>query len=222
MAVSRLAPVFPLPDVVFFPRTTLPLHVFEPRYRTMVADALAADRRIVVSLLEEGWESHYEGNPAYHEIATIGRIEDLERTSDGRYVFRLVGETRVRLGVVASAVPYRTARAEGIPERAIDERDESLRRAMLDLLASQGLLARELTRGEIPGIIFDESLPFEETLNRICAGLPVGAAARQELLEIDDLPVRLRRASALLDDLLQRVLHLKALRSREEGPSGLN
>ncbi|HUC43628.1 MAG TPA: LON peptidase substrate-binding domain-containing protein [Candidatus Sulfotelmatobacter sp.] len=222
MAGSRLVPVFPLPDVVFFPRTTLPLHVFERRYRRMVEDVLAADGRLAVALLAKGWEADYDGSPAYHEIATIGRIEDLERTPDGRFLFRLVGEARVRLGTVASGTPYRTASATAIPERALDEREASVRQANLALLASQGLLVRELSRGEVPGIVLDESLSFEETLNGICASLPTEAAIRQNLLELDDLPTRQREAARILDELLRRVLHLKSLRSRDEGPSGLN
>lgn len=222
MADSRAIPVFPLPDVVFFPRTVLPLHVFETRYRAMVKDALASDARIAVALLEPGWEKSYAGAPPFHAVATIGRMEGVETTPDGRYHFRLVGETRVRLGAVEKETPYRMARAVEIREGTVDEGDEPIRRAKLDLLASQGCLLRELSRGDYAGLILDERLPFEEVVNSVCASLPAEPALKQSLLELDDLLERHRRASALLDDVLQRVLHLKSLRSRDEGPSGLN
>jgi len=56
-------PVFPLPDLVFFPHATLPLHIFEPRYREMTEDALRGDRLIAMALLKPGWERAYDGNP---------------------------------------------------------------------------------------------------------------------------------------------------------------
>jgi len=60
---SDLLPLFPLPNVVLFPGVFLPLHIFEPRYKEMVADALAGDRIIGMALLRPGWEADYEGRP---------------------------------------------------------------------------------------------------------------------------------------------------------------
>src|SRR5262245_64218118 len=121
MAVTRSIPVFPLPDVVFFPGTVLPLHVFESRYRKMVKDALAADGTIAVALLKPGWEQKYEGNPEYFPVATAGRMEQVASTKDGRYYFKLVGSVRVRLGEVLREAPYRLVRAEEIPEPPVAE-----------------------------------------------------------------------------------------------------
>src|SRR5512133_2398532 len=89
-----LLPLFPLPNVVFFPRTRLPLHVFEPRYRQMVADAMAGDERIGMILLESGWESNYYGAPSVHPVGTCGQIESLVALEDGRYNLILNGEAR--------------------------------------------------------------------------------------------------------------------------------
>ena len=61
-----LLPLFPLPNLVFFPQTRLPLHIFEPRYRQMVADAVASDQRFGIVLLRPGWETDYFGAPAIH------------------------------------------------------------------------------------------------------------------------------------------------------------
>ena len=70
--MSDLLPLFPLPNVVLFPNVFLPLHVFEPRYREMVADALAGDRMIGVVLLRPGWQPAYEGRPAVYPIGCSG------------------------------------------------------------------------------------------------------------------------------------------------------
>lgn len=222
MRASRLVPVFPLPDVVFFPKTVLPLHVFESRYRAMVRDALAADRCLAVALLRPGWEREYERGPAFHDVATVGRMEEVETTADGRFLFRLVGTGRVRLGDVVRDTPYRVVRALDLPEDALDDDDPAVRRAKLDLLASQICLARELSGNEHSGLVLDDSLSFEAAINGACAILPIETSIRQSLLELDDLLERHRRASAILDEILERVLRLKSMRGRDEGPTGLN
>src|SRR5262245_32721223 len=79
------APVFPLPDVVLFPHVALPLHIFEPRYRQMVSDALEEERYIAMALLKPGWETDYEGRPPIHEMVCLGRITAEERLPGGKY-----------------------------------------------------------------------------------------------------------------------------------------
>jgi hypothetical protein len=219
---SGLVPVFPLPGVVFFPRTILPLHVFEPRYRAMVRDAVASEGLIAVALLRPGWEASYEGEPAFHETGTLGRIEDLERLPDGKFNLRLVGLQRVAFGEVVGSKPYRLVRVQPLAESAVDESEPSIHAAKLDLLASHGCLMRELTDRTDASAVLDDRIPFETAVNGACANLPVEPAVRQSLLEEGDLRERHRRASALLDDILTRVLRLKALRSTDDGGPGLN
>lgn len=220
---SGHVPVFPLPSVVFFPRTILPLHVFEPRYRAMVEDALRGERLIAVSLLRPGWERDYHGNPEFHDVGTVGRVEAVESLPDGRFNLQLVGLRRVRFGSVVSSEPYRRVEVTSLRETTVDETEERILSAKLDLLASQGCLARELRQEKGPGIVLDDRIPFETAVNGACANLPLEPAARQDLLEENDLWVRQQRVSALLDEVLKRVLHLKSLRGAEdEGGSGLN
>jgi len=220
MPVTREIPVFPLPDVVFFPKTVLPLHVFETRYRAMVKDALDSDRMIAVALLQPGWEQRYEGSPPYFPIATVGRMEDIEATADGRYYFKLAGLARVRLGEVLKEAPYRRVRAEEIPERPVDDADPAIRNGKLALLASQLCLVRELTGSDNPRLVLDERMSFETAVNGACASLPAEPSVRQELLALDDLVERHRRVTQNLDEILQRVI---ALKSRGDGGvSGVN
>ena len=222
MPVTRQIPVFPLPEIVFFPGTVLPLHVFETRYRTMVMDALAADGTIAVALLQPGWEQRYAGNPEYFPVATAGRMEELQTTSDGRYYFKLAGSVRVRLGEVVRDSPYRLVRAEEIPERPVDENDPAIRRAKLDLLATQVCLVRELTGNDLPGLVLDERISFEAAVNGACASLPSEAAIRQSLLELDDLAERHRRGVEILDEILKRVIALKATPDGSVSSRGVN
>ena len=79
MAAPIALPIFPLPDLAFFPHTMLPLHIFEARYRAMITDCLSRDKRLAVVGLKPGYETGYEGRPAVHEITGIGRIVRWER-----------------------------------------------------------------------------------------------------------------------------------------------
>ena len=65
------ARLFPLPNLVFFPHALQPLHIFEPRYRQMTADALAGDKLIALVLLQSGWENQYEQKPTVHSVALL-------------------------------------------------------------------------------------------------------------------------------------------------------
>ena len=220
--LSGEVPVFPLPGVVFFPRTVLPLHVFEPRYRAMVRDAVDGDGLIAISLLQPGWEADYEGNPAFHDVGTVGRIEDLEPLEDGRFNLRLVGLQRVRFETQVKNRPYRLVRITPLSETEVDEDSHRIVSAKLDLLASHGCLVRELAPSGEQGIVLDDRIPFETAVNGACANMPVDPEIRQSLLEENDLLERQQQALTVLDEVLKRVLQLKALRSREQGSSDLN
>src|SRR5687768_1924504 len=80
-----LLPLFPLPNVVFFPHTRLPLHVFEPRYRQMLHDVLESDQKFGLVLLRPGWEANYYGSPPVHEWGTMATVEQAMQLEDGRY-----------------------------------------------------------------------------------------------------------------------------------------
>ena len=76
-------PLFPLPNVVLFPNVFLPLHIFERRYRQMVADALDGDRIIGMTLLRPGYEANYEGRPSIYDIGCAGVITHSQPLADG-------------------------------------------------------------------------------------------------------------------------------------------
>ena len=90
-------PIFPLPNVVLFPNVFLPLHIFEPRYRQMVDDALNGDRIIGMVLLRPGWEGDYEGRPPVYPIGCAGVITHAERLADGRFNIVLRGMEKFRI-----------------------------------------------------------------------------------------------------------------------------
>ena len=197
-------PIFPLPDVTFFPHTLLPLHVFEARYRAMVMDALARDRRLCVVKLRPGYEAAYAGKPAVHPVAGAGEIVSWERLATGRYNILVKGEWRVRLErEIPSDTLYRLVVARRLDDvSAATEPAASLGR----IRATCGGLLRALDR---PADLLDTALaegqPPGAIADRIAAAVLPDAALRQELLEILDVSRRLERLATALDQLLKEL-----------------
>lgn len=110
------APLFPLPDVVQFPHLLLPLHVFEPRYRQMAADALSGNRLIAMALLKPGWLTT-EGSPPIYDTVCLGRVTADQQLPDGRYYLVLQGLSRARvLHEHSTDRPYRVADLDLCPD----------------------------------------------------------------------------------------------------------
>src|SRR5262245_44622238 len=145
------ARLFPLPNLVLFPQAVQALHIFEPRYRQMTADALVSDRLIAMALLRPGWEADYEGAPPIHPVVCLGRVVADQLLDDGRYNLLLRGVSRARIvEEVSSDKLYRTARVrlleDADPPPPLHEPD--LRRKMAKQaaawLADQPKLAEQL------------------------------------------------------------------------------
>jgi len=217
VAIPEAAPVFPLPNVVFFPQTVLPLHVFEPRYREMVENADKGDRCIAMSLLMPGWEQEYEGTPAFHEIGCIGRITELRKTEDGRYYLKLVGMRKVALLDPSGASPYRTARIRPIEETVPDDLAPESRDDLVRLLGACVVLVQEVSEKPFPMVTVKEGLPYETVVNSVCAHAGIPAGVKQSLLEIDDVRERCLKLTDFLETHLQRIL---LSRTAEEGDGG--
>src|SRR3954451_15222395 len=130
-------PLFPLPNVVLFPRAILPLHIFEERYKAMAADAIADDRQIAMALLKPGWERNYYGRPTIEPVVCVGLILSHEKLPDGKYNFLLQGQRRARISreIAGVDVPYRVAELHPIEETKHFEIDlDDQRRRLREVL----------------------------------------------------------------------------------------
>ncbi len=198
-------PIFPLPDLTLFPHTLLPLHVFEARYRALVADCMARDRRLAVVGLEPGYEDRYEGKPAVFRVAGAGRIVGCERLPTGRFNIVLRGESRIRIDhEIPSDTLYRVVRATVLAERGADrpalgllsERVKERCRSILQAVNRSAPGVEEaLVSATSPGILCDQ----------VASALIPSAPLRQALLEELDVERRLRRLLRALDALLARL-----------------
>jgi Lon protease-like protein len=188
-------PLFPLPNVVLFPNVFLPLHIFEPRYREMVGDALAGDRIIGMVLLRPGWESDYEGRPPVYGIGCAGLITFSERHSDGRYNIVLRGLEKFRVTGEDHSRSYRTAQVEPLAEEITPEDRDIVRseRRRLEAL----LVPQPEGRGvdsKVPPSMSDEDL-----VNALAQYLDLETVEKQALLEREGLVARCRSLIDLLE-----------------------
>lgn len=119
-------PLFPLPDTVFFPHTILPLHVFEPRYKAMISDALEGDNLVGVAQLRPGWHEDYFGSPQLYKVLGVGTITEVDRWDDGRYDIVLSGVYRTRIMAEVDGLPYRRAEVEVLPDITQADREREI------------------------------------------------------------------------------------------------
>jgi uncharacterized protein len=181
-----IVPLFPLPNVVLFPKTPMPLYIFEERYRTMIREAISGNRELVIALLRSGYESSYSGIAAVHDIACLGRIETYEELEDGKFNIVVVGIHRVRLIREVQHSPYRLVEVEKLDENAEAERLPEVVQRHKQL---GGLFAKftELATGvKQHALELMPQLDFESLINMVAMTLNLPIEQKQELLEIDE------------------------------------
>ena len=172
---------------MLFPGVSRPLHIFEARYRAMVADALKGDRIIGMATLKPGYEANYAGRPPVYEIGCAGVITEFEELSGGRFNIVLRGLVKFRVTGEDDSRSYRLARVDAITEVSDDEQRTALRkqRQRLEALVTKGSDSKVAT-----------GTTDEELVNMLAQYLPMNHAQRQALLELESV---LLRAHALID-----------------------
>jgi Lon protease-like protein len=194
-------PLFPLPNAVLFPNVFLPLHIFEPRYREMVAETLDGDRIIGMVLLRPGWEADYEGRPPIYPIGCAGLITFTERHNDGRFniVLRGLEKFRVVEEEKSETRSYRTALIDSIVDPMNEEDRDAMRLARRRLEAL--LVPQPEGRGAEPKV--PPSMPDEDLVNALAQYLELEPVEKQALLERDTL---LSRCHSLIELLEMKVI----------------
>lgn len=188
-------PLFPLPQTVLFPGALLPLHVFEPRYRALVRDALETHRILSVVLITDPRAIDAHGHPTIAEIAGVGEILDHAELPGGRYNILLRGRARVRLAERPFVPPYRTAVATVLEDHPgeVSTQDHA---ALVSTAASFAALVRERDSA------FEFRLPRDAAASLVadlCAHhLILDARERQAVLETLDVGARVRRVTEAL------------------------
>jgi Lon protease-like protein len=209
--LSELLPLFPLPSVVLFPGVFLPLHIFEPRYRAMLVDALAGDRLIGMVLLREGWQSDYEGRPPVFEVGCTGVVTHWQMLPDGGYDIVLRGIERFRISEENDEKPYRRAAIAPLPEPGMSPQDRSA--LVAERSRIEALLAPAGHRSRLDPAV-TAAMSDEDVINALSQYLDLLPIEKQALLERNSL---LERAAALTE-----LLEMRALMARTPGTSSLS
>jgi len=213
--------LFPLPNVVLFPGAVLPLHIFEPRYRRMTADALAGDSRIAMALLCAGWEKNYYSRPRIEPVVCIGQIVAHEKLADGNYNLLVQGRLRARVDdefVVEGPTPYRIGELEPLIETETMEIDlSSERQRLMELFSDrppEDVLGVQIAR------LLAGPVATAQVADLIAFNFLDDAAVKQSLLAETDVQ---RRVARLVEAMQSHsaVLATKPVAARGE-QCGLN
>jgi Lon protease-like protein len=198
-SLPEIVPVFPLPEVVLFPRTILPLHVFEPRYREMMAETLLSERILAIALLKPGYTPLYHTRRApIHATVGVGSILESEQLDDGNYNFLLRGVSRARITAEVGERSFRQARIEPIATFWEDDPDSGndLRQELFDAIRGNTAIDGSLQHRWLQLVESDSAL--DTVVDLIAAGVPAEAELRQQLFEALENGTRTR---LLLDQL---------------------
>ncbi len=195
--LPAIIPIFPLPDVMLFPNMTVPLHIFEPRYRAMVADALKGNRIIGMVLLRPGYEPDYERSPSIFPLGCAGVIEDVEELPNGEYNILLRAIAKFRISREEVSKPYRMALVTAIPEVLTAQEKTALQTQRRQL---EMLLAGSVGRVGLPRI--PSGLSDEELVDGVAQRIDIDALDRLKLLDQASPLTRARALAELLEKML--------------------
>lgn len=186
-----IARLFPLPNIVLFPEAVQGLHIFEPRYRQMSADAINDDQLIALVLLHPDWEEEYDHEPEIEKVACLGRITHAEKLLDGRYNLRLRGLSRIRIvEELRTDKLYRMARVELMPDVVPDDisRLMGLRRRLCEVILPRfephGPAYQHLEE------LFHGDTPLGQLCDLLAYSLPLPLEFKQSLLEQPHVDLR--------------------------------
>jgi len=200
---SGVARLFPLPNLVLYPHVMQPLHIYEPRYRAMLEDAVRDDGLIAMALLEPGWETDYEGRPPVSPFACLGKIVTHHRLEDGRYNLLLLGVHRIRL--VREVEPprcYRQAAVELLEDCYHGISSHDLEKMNHDLLeAFQRVLPASCQGAEQLPELLSENAPLGLLTDLAAYTLPLGIEMKQQLLAECRVAVRAKMLLAEMEKL---------------------
>ena len=200
--LPEIIPIVPLPNLVLFPGLSVPLHIFEPRYVEMVADASQSHGIIGMTLLKGDWGRDYYANPDIYRVGCAGRISTLTRLPDGRFNLMLDGFSEFRLIREIREKSYRQGVVEWTPSQLEPDAQsvETLRNLLIRYLGDVGATVWR-------NVVEERGLRGPNLINFICFHIDILGIEKQTLLEAGEA-----RTNTLID-----VLTFK-LEERKLGP----
>jgi ATP-dependent Lon protease len=209
---AGIVKVFPLPNLVLFPGVIQPLHIFEPRYRSLMRDALESDQLIAAATLKPGWEM--EGGsvsrPEIYPTVCVGKIVTHAQLPDGRFNLLLCGARRARvIREIPAELPYRMADVNLVgPDRLADDGELSgqLRETILEMFRKVVSVDSKIDREAFSGLSGNH-MPPGLLMDLIAFSCGASVAQQQKILETEDV---FARGNLVIRMLRRRLRELKS------------
>jgi uncharacterized protein len=190
-------PVFPLSNFIIFPKTTVPLNIFEPRYMDMVNDSMKSNK--FIGMIQPKNSNNDQNIPALHNIGCLGKITSFKETEDGRFMIELKGLIRFEtIQEITSDNKYREYEVD-FKNFYHDLSDEKEELKFIDLeLIFKDLKSLFEKRGFVINWKELEKQSLDETINALAMASPFSLEEKQVLLEAKNLDVRKNRIAEIL------------------------
>ena len=199
-------PVFPLSNFIIFPKTTVPLNIFEPRYIDMINDSMKSNK--LVGMIQPKKSSNNQLIPLLHNIGCLGKITSFTETNDGRYLVELKG--LIRFGIVKEIDTSNKYREFEVDFKNfyhdLNEEKESLKFTDLELIFKD-LKSLFEKRGFIINWKELEKQSLDETINALAMASPFSLEEKQFLLEAKNLDIRKNKIAEILSTYAQDVFN---------------
>ena len=190
-------PVFPLSNFIIFPKTTVPLNIFEPRYIDMVNDSMKSDK--MIGMIQPKSSSNKDNIPNLHDVGCLGKITSFKETEDGRYLIELKGLVRFQsIKEINTDKKYRTLKVD-FSKFSHDLKDDKEKIKFSDLeLIFKDLKSLFEKRGFIINWKALEKQSLDETINALAMASPFSLEEKQILLEAENLDIRKNKIAKIL------------------------
>ena len=195
--LPKKIPVFPLSNFIIFPKTTVPLNIFEPRYIDMVNDSMKSDK--ILGMIQPKSSSNKDNIPNLHDVGCLGKITSFKETEDGRYLIELKGLVRFQsIKEIKTDKKYRTLEAD-FSKFSHDLKDEKeiIKFSDLELIFKDFKSLFE-KRGFIINWKALEKQSLDETINALAMASPFSLEEKQILLEAENLDIRKNKIAKIL------------------------
>ena len=195
--LPKKIPVFPLSNFIIFPKTTVPLNIFEPRYVDMVNDSMKSNK--MIGMIQPKSSNNDDNIPNLHDVGCLGKITSFKETEDGRYLIELKGLIRFKsIKEIKTDKKYRTLEAD-FSKFSHDLKDEKEIIKFSDLeLIFKNFKSLFEKRGFIINWKALEKQSLDETINALAMASPFSLEEKQILLEAENLDIRKNKIAKIL------------------------
>ena len=208
--LPKTVPVFPISNFIIFPKTTVPLNIFEPRYIQMINESMKSNK--LIGMIQPKTSSSDQTKPILHEIGCLGKIMSFKETEDERYIIELKGLIRFKiLKEVKSSKEYREYEIDFKDfNHDLDKTIEKIKFSDLELIF-KNLKSLFEKRGFIINWKELEKQSLDETINALAMASPFTLEEKQVLLEAQNLSIRKNKISEILSTYTYDIFDNKTL-----------